>query len=225
MFTTPEGATRPLLLGFVSNENATDGFDYGYDAENSDEVLPNDLSWMIDNKQYTTQGVGEFDETKMYPLSLFLTTNGSIELSLTELENFDETIPVYVYDSLLGTSFLLNSGNYQIDLEAGDYLDRYYISFQPTTLSVADEEIDNLVINYLNDSNTIYINTPNGLPINQVQLLNILGQTIYNWNVDDLPRSNSSNEIRIKTKQISQGNYIIKVKSNYGITNKKVIVK
>ena len=40
-FKTPEGAIRPLLLGFVSDGNATDGFDYGYDAENIDEELPN----------------------------------------------------------------------------------------------------------------------------------------------------------------------------------------
>ena len=220
-FITEDGTIRPLLLGFVSNGLATDGFDYGYDAINNDGILPNDMSWMIDGEKYTTQGVGEFDSNKMYPLGLFLSTSGSIEISLTEMENFNEDIDVYVYDSLLGTSFLLNSENYQTHLDPGNYLDRYYISFQPNVLSVEDVEIQNLVISYLNDTNTIYINSSDAIGIHQVQLINLLGQTIFTWSEISSPYAN---ELRIKTKPIAHGSYIIKVKSDHGTVNKKVII-
>ena len=77
-----------MLLGFVPNNLATDYFDYGYDAMNT-ESFPNDLSWLINSEPYIIQGVGDFDESKLYPLGLYLSDSGEIEISLNTLENFD----------------------------------------------------------------------------------------------------------------------------------------
>lgn len=70
-FITQEGAKRALLLAFVPNGLASDGFDYGYDAENADTEFSNDMFWRIEDSNYTTQGVGDFDLTKKYPLGIF----------------------------------------------------------------------------------------------------------------------------------------------------------
>src|SRR5690606_5945607 len=87
-FTTPQGANRHLLLGFVPENAADDAYNYGYDALNT-ENLPDDMSWSIENNNYVIQGVGNFDTTKMYPLFVKLTTAGNIQVELTTLENFD----------------------------------------------------------------------------------------------------------------------------------------
>ncbi|TVZ60061.1 HYR domain-containing protein [Flavobacteriaceae bacterium MAR_2010_105] len=223
-FKTPEGATRPLLLGFVPNGLATDGVDYGYDALNF-ETFPNDLNWMINGDRYVIQGVGDFVKTKQYPLGMFLTSNGNIEIELTELENFENPIDVYIYDALLGTYTRFNDVNYQISLDANDYLNRFYIAFQDNsgTLSVEDEEAQNILVNYLNSTDEIYVKTINSVDVRQIYLINMLGQTVKSWNMTNLPMAN--NEIRIPVSKISEGNYILKVETSRATVNKKVIIK
>ncbi len=110
-------------------EKATEAFDYGYDALNSD-YLPIDMSFVIEEEKYIIQGVGEFDDENLYPVTIDLSASGNIEIELTALENFDEEIDVYVYDSLLGTYSRINDTSYQVNLDAGSHTNRYFITFQ-----------------------------------------------------------------------------------------------
>ncbi len=221
-FTSPEGAIRPLLLAFTPNNEATDGFDYGYDAKNSD-VFPSDMSFVIDNENYVIQGVGEFNVDNMYPVNISLGTSGTIEITLTDLENFDEDIDVYVYDALLGDYARINTVNYQIALDAGNHANRYFIAFkEDATLNTVDEEFSNVVVNYLNATNEVYINVPTSVDIKQVYLVNMLGQTVKSWNATNAPLAH---ECRLPVKNVSEGNYIIKVRtSDNKLINKKVII-
>jgi len=221
-FKTPEGAIRPLLLSFVPNGAATDGVDYGYDAPNYDG-FPCDLSWSINNQRYVIQGVGDFDKSKQYPLNLFMSNTGSIEISLKELENFDTPVNVFVYDALLGTYTKINNNNFKMSLDADNYSNRFFIAFQPhETLSIEDQESQSVVVNYLSSSNEIYVKTIYNIDIRQIYLINMIGQTVKSWNVTNLPMSND--EIRIPVSNVSTGNYILKVETMAGTINKKVII-
>ncbi|WP_123912660.1 immunoglobulin-like domain-containing protein [Hanstruepera neustonica] len=220
-FTTPEGALRPIMIGFVPNDLATDGVDYGYDALNTED-LPNDMSWMIEDLPYIIQGVGEFDISKRYPLGIFLEDTGTFEISLRGLENFEEDITVYVYDALLETFTPINNSNYSNTLNSGDYLDRFYIAFTPDNiLSTGDNDMDTLVVNYLNDNEEIYINTPYSYLLEDVLLFNMLGQQVMVWDVSDMDQTTA---LRIPVKNLAEGNYIIKVVGTDGAISKKVVV-
>ena len=220
-FITPEGALRPIMIGFVPNNLATDGFDYGYDALNTED-LPNDMSWMIEGEPYIIQGVGAFDISKRYALGIFLDDMGTFEISLRGLENFEEDISVYVYDALLETFTPINNFNYTTTLAGGDYLDRFYIAFTPDNiLSTVDNDMDTLVVNYLNDSEAIYISTPYSSLIEGVTLFNMLGQTVQTWDVSDMDQGMA---LRIPVKDLAEGNYIIKVVATDGAISKKVVV-
>ncbi|MFD2824375.1 immunoglobulin-like domain-containing protein [Lacinutrix iliipiscaria] len=223
-FKTPEGAVRPLLLAFIPNDLATDGIDYGYDAINT-EMFPNDMSWMINNIKHVIQGVGHFDEDKRYPLGMFLNSSGSVEISLQELENFDEDINVFVYDALLDSYTTLNDElTFTSHLEPNEYLNRFYITFTDdnSSLSVEDETLQQVIINYLQDSSEIYIKIPPSIDAQQVYLINILGQRLKSW---DNTNTSMTNEFTIPVKNVSEGAYVIKVETSIGIVNKKVIVK
>ena len=222
-FKNPDGALRPLLLAFVPNGLATEGVDYGYDAFNYDN-FPNDLSWRIKDQNYLIQGVGDFDKTKQYPLDMLLTKNGNVEISLTDLENFDTPINVYVYDALLGTYTKINNANFQMSLDANHYSNRFFIAFQQngSTLSIEDIDDQTITVNYLSSTNEIYVKTINSIEIRQIYLINMIGQTVKSWNTTNLPMSN--NEIRIPVSNISEGNYILKVETNGSTINKKVII-
>ncbi|MEZ4856809.1 MAG: LamG-like jellyroll fold domain-containing protein [Gelidibacter sp.] len=221
-FTTPEGAKRPLLLAFTPDNAATDGFDYGYDAKNTDD-LPNDMSLMIANDKYIIEGVGAFDVSKQYPIGIFLSTAGTVNIELTDLENFDSPIDVYVYDALLGTYTQINDLSFQMQLEAGDYVNRFSIVFETDdTLSTIDETFKDITVNYLQRTDEIYVKMPESIYVKQVYLINTAGQTVKSWNVTNM---NFGSEFKIPVKQISEGNYILSVQTNTQTYNKKVIVK
>jgi len=219
-FISPEGGLRPLLLGFISdNIRATDGIDHALDSKNIDEALFSDMSWMIEDETFVIQGVGDFDETKQYPLGLFLENSGTIEISLKALENFETDIDVFVYDALYETYTLINDSNFVYPLEADDYTDRFYITFQSNALTVTENIVDNVLVNYLQNPDEIYIKTPASVIVKRVQLINLLGQEVISWEI-----KNPSETIRIPVKRISEGAYIVKVKTDSGMINKKVII-
>jgi hypothetical protein len=222
-FTTPENAIRPLLLAFTSDNQATEAFDYGYDALNT-EQLPSDMSFVIDNEKYIIQGVGQFNVENMYPVVIDLSASGNIKIELTELENFEDDIDVYVYDALLGTYTRINDVSYQINLDAGSHENRYFIAFQEEgVLSIDDAILNDIIVNYLSNSNEIYIKLPNNIDVKQVYLMNMLGQSIRSWNRTNTP---ISQEMKIPVRKIAEGNYIIKVQTSDNRTiNKKIIFK
>ncbi|WP_417860600.1 HYR domain-containing protein [Winogradskyella sediminis] len=221
-FKTPEGATRHLLLGFTSNDVATDGVDYGYDALNAD-YFPSDMTFLIEDENYVIQGVGEFDKTKTYPLSILIGETGHIEIGLTELENFNDAIDVYIYDAVEGTYTKFNDVNFQKHLEVGEYNNRFYLAFEEdSTLSTIEDEFEDVMVRYLHDSDEIYVKTPSSVQVKQLYLINVAGQTVASWNATNLP---ISNEIKIPVKHISQGTYILKAETDTSTFNKKIIVK
>jgi len=220
--TTSENAGRHLLLGFTPNNEATDGVDYGYDAQNRDQ-LTNDASWSIEDNNYIIQGVGEFDELNTYPLNIHLSDQGNVSISLTDLENFDEDIDVFVYDSTEDSYTQINYSNFNINLEAGDYNGRFNIVFvEDNSLSIIDTQLKDITVKYLHNSNELYIKTPSSINAKQIYMINIAGQVVKSWNMTNLPLSD---ELRIPVKNISEGNYIVKIETNTSSYSKKVIVK
>ena len=221
-FVSPQNTIRHLLLGFIDNDLATDAVDYGYDALNND-TFPNDMSFEIEGGNYIIQGVGTFDVNKTYPLVIDLSDSGIIEIQLDELENFEEDIEVFIYDAFEGTYTQINDLSFQITLEPGNHSDRFYLVFkEDETLSTIDNEFKDITVNYLQTNNEIYIKTPSSIQVKQVYLINISGQVIASWNASNLPLSD---EIRIPVKNISEGNYVLKLETDYSTYNKKVIIK
>jgi len=221
---TPNGYMRHLLLGFTTNNIATDGFDYGYDGPNADN-LPDDCNWMIDENRYIIQGVGAFDKAKKYPLGLFLTNSGSIEISLNSLENFDDPIDLFIYDALLNTYTQINDSNFTVDMISGEYTDRFYIAFEDSnavlenaSLSTSDNDLRKTIVRYLSHSKEIYINTNNGQnTIKQIRVYSILGKELFsldNLNVD---------KIKLPIQHLNTNYGIISIETNQGNLSKKVI--
>lgn len=221
-YKTPEGAFRHLLLAFTQNDEATDDFDYGYDAKNN-ESLPSDLNWIIDGENYIIQGVGKFNIDKVYPLEMVLGEKGQIEISLINLENFENEIDVFVYDSFEKTYTKLNSIDYSTDLDAETYKDRFFITFKESndTLDLTEETLNDIKINYLSESKNIFVSVPSSISVNQIQLMNVAGQNIKTWNSFN---SQNNNVFKIPLRQVSEGVYVLKLLSDSGTVNKKVIV-
>lgn len=221
-FTMPNGYVRHLLLGFTPDNVATDGVDYGYDALNIDNY-PDDLNWMIDSERYVIQGVGAFDESKQYPLGMFLSNTGNIEIALDRLENFNNPIDVYLYDSLNNTYTLLNEFDFQQTVSEGNYIDRFYITFnqnaiaEPNSdlLSVNENHKETIDIKYLRNSKELHCKS--NQVITQLEIYNILGKRIgYFQNIN-------SQNIRLPLNVSRERYGIIKIHTNKSQTSKKIM--
>ncbi len=220
-FRSPENAIRPLLLSFVPDGLADDGFNYGYDAEET-QSLPSNLSWAIDEKDCVIQGVGDFDETKQYPLNIYMGVSGLMEISLDAIENFNADIKVYLHDALVHSFTDLTISGYENYLEAGDYFDRFFITFDnEATLGDQQFQISGLTANFLKDSKEIYVKFQDNQMVESLALVNIIGQQVAEW---DRLEIQMDEVIRIPVNDIAEGTYILKIKTHTGTINKKILI-
>ena len=221
-FHSPTNLNRELLIGFTPNDEATDGFDYGYDGAAPDD-FPDDLNWLIEGERYVIQGVGSFDVTKQYPFWLGLTNTGISTISLISLENFEEPIDVYIYDSLNGTYTLINTNPLDLELTPDEYSARYYIAFQDPesdneTLSLNTIEEDPVELSYIRDSRRLNIHTDPGTIIKSVSVYNALGQQILS-----VPKSDFQ-QTSIRLLPLQSQVLLIKIQTNNGLLLKRILI-
>ncbi len=217
---TPSGYTRHLLLGFTPDNVATDGVGYGYDALNVDN-LQDDMNWIINNNRYVIQGVGAFDATKRYPLGLFLTNSGEVEIELTDLENFESPVDVYIYDAFNNMYAPINEVNFTEDILSGTYMDRFYLTFSDNdsneVLSIEEVSLNTLSITQAKDSHQLIIKT-NGAPIETIECFNILGQRCLS--IDGKHKS----YMKISLEGIPSTVLIIRIKHGNERTTKRILL-
>jgi hypothetical protein len=224
-FETPLGYVRHLLLGFTPDNAASDGIDYGYDALSFDN-LTDDLNWIINDQRFIIQGVGEFNENKSYPFGMFLSNSGTITISLNSLENFDNAINVFIYDALSNTFTKINETGFSLNIDNGDYLNRFFITFQNINppagangvLSIANNDLDKISIISLINSKELIVDTKTSLRINKVEILDVLGKKVSN-----LENINAS-RITIPTHHINSKIIIITIYTTNGVIRKKIII-
>lgn len=223
-FTMPNGYVRHLLLGFTPDNAASDGVDYGYDALNMDN-FPDDLNWMINNQRYVIQGVGAFDDSKQYPLGMFISNSGNIAISLDTLENFNSPISVYLFDAVNNTHTLLNEVDFEASVMNGTYLDRFFIAFrdnsinedtfQNTTLSIDQHQKLESKITYLRNTKELHCKA--NANITQIEVYSILGKRIAKF------VHINSRDFKMDLPVLKEPYGIVKLYTEKGNFSKKVI--
>ena len=226
-FTGPDGYTRFLLLGFTSDNAASDAYDYGYDALNIDN-LPNDLNWMIEDQRYVIQGVGAFDTCKYYRLGMFLQDSGNIQISLNSLENFDTIISVFLYDIQQNSFTKLNNTNFNLNITNGNYTDRFFIAFSQSpnyvlngaaALSIEDYGgIDSSSITFYQTSRKIVLkSSQNGEYIERLSIYDLSGKEVLTTNYIGEKDFNINYSFKSDV-------YIVSVITNYNKPLRKMII-
>ena len=170
--------TRQLALAFVPT--ATDGIDRGIDAKNMDESLPNDVAFWIENGNYVIQGVS-FDLNKTIPLSVKVTTNTTFKFHISELVDFDDSQPIYIYDALDNSYHDIKNGSYEITVAPGTYNERFKVSFINKTLGVKEKSKAGFFVFQDNKNQVLKAENPNNAIIKSFILHDISGKVVlYN---------------------------------------------
>lgn len=211
---------RELLMGFM-NENATSGIDAGYDAVCMDN-LPNDMYFMNEGAKLVIAGESYFDQHASYPLRIKTNSEGPVSIVLDGTENFNADQPIYIYDALTAIYHDLRYDTVSTSLPAGETNDRFFLKFNKGgALAVGGFTTNNtLEVAYASANNNLVIrNTTASTQIEEVTLYSLIGQAVANWKVN----SNDS-KIELSVPQLSAGTYIVRTKTNEGVSSKKILI-
>lgn len=205
--------TREISL--VLNDNATLGFDYGYDGV-STSGLNNDVAFNIDNQDYLIQSTS-FNVNDLVPLHFKSNgNNASFKILIGAYVNIDPSQEVYVYDSLLDEYHLIDaSTDYTFTTTESNIWDRYSIAFTSTPLS-NDTILDqgSILVHQDNNTHQLFIKNPDMYNFKQVNLYNINGQAIFTETNLDLQDNYTFN-----TSNLQTGVYLVNI-----VTDKSQVI-
>ena len=231
-FDSPTGYHRQLLVGV--DENASNHFDLGYDAPIAD-LGKEDMFWTFDGSKFVIQGVNNFDKKQELPLGLKIFKAGLLSIKIDKSENLNKKTSVFIKDKLTGLTHQIDEMPFEINLEPGEYLNRFYLTFKKSKVK-GEKDDDNdddenhqksnsliaagdFLIFMNNTTAQLQITKPIDAEIVTVNVYNYLGQAVKTWNTNltDL-------EIYLPIK-VSAGAYIVQINTKNGPVVQKVIVE
>jgi hypothetical protein len=198
------------------------GYDKGYDAEIFD-INGTDFYWKFPDleENFIITGVGSISNEMEVPLELVMGYSGGVNIVIDELKNVDQAI--YLNDKVTGVSYSLLEGAVSLSLESGTYTDRFVLAFQPTNVLVTEasvvESFTNMFVDNVN--NTVVVTKKEEIALQEVGLYNLLGKQVAGWHIEV---QQDRYQLKIN-KKLPIGVYIIRLNSNKGILNKKVVVE
>lgn len=206
------------------NENATLGFDFGFDAEFFETPPAFSLyTRLVQDDEGAPITVQAVDYDSLGGVTFVLGVNAfqgqQLTFTLSEI-SLPPTTEVYLDDALENTSTLMTTSDYVItpstDLQGTS---RFSLRFYDETLSINENNIESFNISALNDSNEIVVN-------GQLQEDSIL--TIYDIQgrtVLTAPLNASLLSNRIDVSSLNAGVYVTQVQNSAQLKSQKVILK
>jgi len=196
-------------------------YDKGYDAEMFD-IGATDFYWKfpeLDNKFIIT-GVGTIENSLEVPLEIVMGYSGGVSIMIDEMKNVDQQ--VYINDKVTGVSYELIGGVANLNLEQGTYTDRFVLAFTPNEVLATDGILNAFTNMYLDNLNrNVVVTKTQDIDIESVALFNLLGKEVAAWIIEE---QQDTNRLKINRK-LPTGVYIIKVNSDKGQLNRKVVIE
>ncbi|MEO5778119.1 MAG: LamG-like jellyroll fold domain-containing protein [Flavobacterium sp.] len=220
-FNSTQNYHRQILLGFM-NEQATAGYDNGYDAL-SIETLTNDMYFINGTNKLNINGDGYFNVDNIYPLGVKNSVAGVVKFVVDEKENFDSSQEIYIYDNVTSIYHSIKDQNFQIELPAGTYDSRFSLTFTDAGATGGNTKVSNEIsVIHSQANNTINIkNELQDVNVKSVSLYNLLGQQVTVWKIYNQNQA----DIQLRIADLSAGTYIVKVITDNGDITKKIIIK
>ena len=209
--------TRQLLHNF--HETATTNFDYGLESKVF-STLNTDANWVQNNEAYNIKA-DNFEVDLTIPLSLKLNNQQLIRFRIFDVQNFESAQPIYLHDILENVYINLKEQDFEVNLPAGEYNNRFEITFQKVN-SLSNQEFTeaSFIILQENNLNQLIIKNPNTIALKSVKLFDITGKQIF-YKSD----MEAKTRVTFSTKNLSDGVYVTKIETKDGSTiSKKVII-
>lgn len=221
-FESYDGYHRQTLLGFM-NELATSNVDNGYDAVHIDSQ-PSDMYFLNGGTKLIINGEGYYDINKSFPLGVKTNVLGEVKFMIDASQNFNSDQRFYIYDNVTNIYNDITTDKFTIELPIGTIENRFSLTFKNAATALATNNFDindGIKIAYTNANSTLSINNNVvDTTVESVLLFNMLGQSIATYDVKNQSQSN----ITLPIKSLSAATYIVKIKTDKGDINRKIII-
>jgi hypothetical protein len=195
------------------------------------EVNKEDMFWQLGKGKLVIQGVNNFNTDQELPLGLKISKAGLATIKIEKLENMDENLSLYIKDKLTDKTHNISQKTFEIDLEAGTYLDRFALIFKMQKL-VAEDVLAEILISATPQPVIEGIHVFMNNTLKELQLKNnsdeeILNIKLYNYLGQTVKTSNSNFNIRTISLpiNIATGIYLVQISTKTGKTVKKISVE
>lgn len=209
---SPVGNVNTILLAYMSD--ATNDIDNDYDAERL--VIGSDAFYsLVDDKKLGIQARSyPLNPSDVVGLGTKHAENGSYTITLSDKEGiFAEGQSIYLHDKALGTYTDLQQGDYTYVANVEEVTDRFEITYKPGgTLDTDNGAVKKLVV-YTKDQNYV-IEAPE--KVLEVKLIDASGKLITTL-------TPNKNKVEINNATLTNGVYVLQIRTATGITVKKVI--
>ncbi|TVZ57258.1 hypothetical protein OD91_2576 [Lutibacter sp. Hel_I_33_5] len=208
-------------IGISFNKNNTFASDKGYDSKVYVESNT-DFYWKFDEDEnkYAIAGVQAITPELEVPLELVVENAGELTIKIDEWQYINRN--VFLKDIENDTIYKLNDSKATLNLASGTYTDRFALAFDGENEDEATKETKNpLKVFYNKKNNRIVVVKKDKIKVKQVSLFRINSRKVQNWNI-----KKQRNKFKLKLrKKFSKGLYVVKIKTNKGIINKKIVIK
>ncbi|QNM84727.1 T9SS type A sorting domain-containing protein [Polaribacter pectinis] len=212
-----EKRTRQLAIAF---RGLTDNYESGFDAEMW-SLQPTDVYLTVKDRDnpFIITGVENFKSSLAVPLVVQLDQQRNVTFSLDEINNINAS--VYLLDNDLQKLYSLDNGPQVLNLPEGKYTDRFSIVFSKKILSNVNSEVnENLITIFESAKGQLTIKNTSNLNIETIKLYNLLGVEVKSYDI-----KTNVEELNLDISKISKALYIVTLKTDKGIINKKIILK
>jgi len=209
---------RQVLLNF--NENATMSHDRGLELHRSDNL--NSDAYFIQEDDIFSGLAYPFEEALIIPLVVDIEAQQPLRFRIFDIQNFEVSQGIYIHDIENDTYVNLRNQNYDLNIEPGNYTDRFEIVFRSeAALDVDEFDINTLTINQNNGMHQLSVLNPKSLDVTSIEVYDVTGKRLLNGNYNSV-----LNRYELSTTSLSDGVYVVNVKSNANaVKSQKIIVK
>jgi hypothetical protein len=214
----PDGKYIHRQIGVNFKEGNSKANEKGFDSSMYD-LQATDIYFKFDGDatKYAIAGLGAFDKTVQIPLGIDMATAGNVNFMIDTGAKINGT--VFIRDLQARRFYNISNGVITLHLDAGTYQNRFFITFGNETTLGVDDFLKNNVVLYFDNATSEVVIRKNNLTIENVTLFNVLGQKAHYWkSIED------SDEIRLPIKAISNGIYMVNLKTDKGVVSKKVFI-
>ena len=209
--------SRPLVHNF--HPNATNGFDYGLECNNS-EPNPSDAYFIDGTMAYVAQA-HDYDIDLKIPLVVTIDADMPLRIRIYDVQNFNDE-SIYLHDKVTDVYYDLTVLDFNTNLDSGTYADRFEITFTEGNTSLSTDEFTDsgFTVFQNNTISQLVVANPESLTVESVALMDITGKQVFK-------KLNLSNTTRYEfsTKNLSDGVYVATVTlENNNTMSKKVSI-
>ena len=202
-----QGGISPMKLAF--DEKATDGYDYGFDAESISKSNNARVYFLSDpsGKEYVINAV-KFSIDKKVPFGFSCKAQTKFKMRLMQtLWGFDENQAVFVHDKQSDVYYDVKKADFEVELPAGVYNNRYEITFTDAKLSNPNNDLTSVLDVYANNgSKMLTIKNGQLLDLKDCKMFDVAGKLI-------LSKNNLGNNILMEypVANLPKGVYVVRV--------------